>query len=283
MQSWWEEWPGRLECELAELKEAGIYYELDEKAFEKGIVVLNVYYEIEGRTLDLVVIFPDVYPYMRFEIYAPGLNLDHHQNPFMKNLCMIGRSTANWYTTDTVAKYITSRLPKVIQTGKNADPTVAKQLEEAQGEPISHYYPYAHNHVVLVDSSWTIDPSIDKGFLKLGIDRSELKGLHCAVLSVMDRNKNILAEAESEITNTYPNVIDGKWIRSQQPILENDRGRFFKRLETLDRSLNNPNWHQLPKRKICVIGVLFPEEIAWREEKDGWLFFILQQGSKRKF
>lgn len=280
MQPWWEKWPGRLEFERAELQRAGFEHEMDKKAFENGIVVLNIRYEIKDRKLDLIVRFPDVYPYMRFEIYAPDLNLDHHQNPFEKNLCMIGRSTANWSIDDTVAQYITSRLPKVIQTGENADPSIAKQLEEVQGEPISDYYPCPPDHIVLVDSSWTIDPSIDKGFLKIGIDKSELKGIHCAVISVMDRSRNILAAAEPEIKNIYPSVIGGKWVRSQQPILENDRERFFQHLVGLDSSLSNPNWQHQKKRKICVVGVLFPEEVAWRENKDGWLFFLLQQRRK---
>lgn len=278
MLPWWEKWPGRLEFELAELKKAGIEHEIDRKAFQKGIVVLNAEHEVEGRKIDLVVRFPDFYPYMRFEIYAPGLNLDHHQNPFEKNLCMIGRSTENWSIDDTVAKYVTSRLHKVIKTGENADPNTAKQIEEIQGEPISHYYACQHDHIVLVDSSWAIDSSIDKGFLRIGIDTSKLKGIHCAVLSVMDRSRNILAEADPEITDMYPNVIGGKWIRSQQPILENDHQRFFQHLVNMDKSLNNPNWQNLNKRKICVIGLLFPEEIAWRENKDSWLFFILQHG-----
>ena len=283
MQTWWENWPGRLEYELAELHKAGIHYDKDEKAFEKGVVVLNIQHEIESRKHDLVIRFPDVYPYMRFEIYAPELSLDHHQNPFEKNLCMIGRSTENWCVDDTVAKYIMNRFPTVVKTGKNADPALAKELEEIQGEPISYYYPYIFNSVVLIDSSWTIDPQINKGFLNLGINKSKQKGLNCAVHSVLDINRNVLAEAEHEIANMYPNSIKGKWIRSPQPIIENDRQRFFKHLTELDRPFIKPFWNQFSKRKIAIIGVLFPEEVDWREEKDGWIFFILQQGSKPNF
>lgn len=279
MKPWWEKWPERLKYELAELQDAGIYCEMDEKAFMKGIVVLNVRYEIEGRVLDLVVRFPDVYPYMRFEIYAPGLNLDHHQNPFEKNLCMIGRATANWYTSDTVAKYIISRLPKVIQTGESADPAIVKQLEEAQGEPISYYYPYADNHVVLVDSSWSIDPSVDRGILKLGIDRSNHNGLNSAILAIMDNDKNILAQAEPEISDLYPDYVRGKWVRSQQPIIENNPNSFFEHLVEFNRTLNIQKKQMLLNKRF-VIGVLFPEEVSWREEKDGWVFFYSAEEGK---
>ena len=97
---------------------------------------------------------------------------------------------------------------------------------------------------------------------------------------LVDKNKYILAQAEPEIIDMYPTAITGKWIRSQQPILENNHQRFFQHLITLDKSLNNPTWQHLYKRKICIVGILFPEEVAWRVNKDGWLFFIMQQRKK---
>ena len=129
MKYWWERWPGRLEYEIDELKKAGIRCELDEDAFNKGIAMLNLRHTVQGKEQPFNVIFPDVYPYMRFEIFAPDLSLEHHQNPFQKNLCMIGRSTENWSTTDTVADFLISRLPLVIKTGMTQDPSDAKNLE----------------------------------------------------------------------------------------------------------------------------------------------------------
>ena len=275
MQPWWERWPGRLEWELAELQEVGIEHRMDQNAFRKGIVVLNIHHEIKDRKEDFIVRFPDVYPYMRFEIYAPGLKLDHHQNPFKKNLCMIGRSTANWSIDDTVAQYITSRLPKVLQTGERADPFSAKQLEEIQGEPISDYYPYAPDSVVLIDSSWSIDPSVGGGIIKLGSFGPNPGSLHFAILAVMDNNKNTLVQTEPEISELYPYHIRGIWVRSQQPILEDRPEHFFQHLASIDPKLGNKKWLMLSKRH--VIGVLFPEEVAWRQNDDGWLFFVLQQ------
>ena len=46
--------------------------------------------EAEGAIVPLEVTFPDLYPYFRFEIVAPTLSLDHHQNPFGKNLSVAG-------------------------------------------------------------------------------------------------------------------------------------------------------------------------------------------------
>lgn len=215
---------------------------------------------------------------MRFEIYASELTLHHHQNPFEKNLCMIGRSTSNWRVTDTVAAYIIDRLPTVIEAGTSMDSDKVKQVEEIQGEPITAYYPYAPNHVVLVDSSWTIDNSVNKGFLKLATNKLNSGKLKIAVLAVTDNDENILARAEPEICDLYIDHIPGKWVRSPQPIAENHPNLFLQHLIALDKTLINEKMLTLTDR--FVIGVIFPEEVNWREDKDGWLFLVLQRRRK---
>jgi len=100
---WWEEHPDRLSHELRLLEEIGFPYKKDEEALKKGILRLHVEYEVEGKPLHLIVTFPDFYPRFRFEVMAPSLNLSRHQHPTGKNLCLIGRATHNWNTTDTLA------------------------------------------------------------------------------------------------------------------------------------------------------------------------------------
>lgn len=278
MKPWWERWPGRLEDEIDRLKTAGIETELNKEFFEKGIAVLNLRHSVKGEVQNFVVVFPDVYPYMRFEIHASQLTLGHHQNPFEKNVCMIGRSTANWHPTDTVADYMVNRLPQVIQAGESTDSASVEQVEEIQGEPITAYYPYAPNQVVLIDSSWAIDASIKKGFLKIGTDKTNHGKQKFAVLAVMDSKNNILAEAEPEISDLYTDHVFGKWIRSQQPIVENNRHRFLEQLTQLDNTLINKK--KLMTASTLIIGVIFPEEVSWRENKDGWLFLFMQRRRK---
>lgn len=278
MKPWWERWPGRLEDEIDQLKTAGIETELNKELFDKGIAVLKLRHLVKDEKQDFTVVFPDVYPYMRFEIYAPQLTLGHHQNPFVKNVCMIGRSTANWQTTDTVADYMVTRLPQVIQAGESTDSASVERVEEIQGEPITDYYPYAQNQVVLIDSSWAIDASIKKGFLKIGVDKTNHGKPKFAVLAVMDGENNILAEAEPEISNLYTDQVLGKWVRSQQPIVEYYPRPFLERLTQLDSTLINGK--TLMAVSTLIIGVIFPEEVSWRENKDGWLFLVMQRRRK---
>lgn len=281
MKPWWEHWPGRLEYEVGELNKSGIHCDLDKDAFGKGIAKLNLRHTVDGEEQKFIVIFPDIYPYMRFEIFAPDLELEHHQNPFSKNLCMIGMSSENWRISDTVAKFIISRLPKVLKSGKSSNSLEVKNLEEHQGEPITFYYHF-EGSAVFVDSSWIIDSAINGGFLEIGIDKRLNSGIHCTLCSVKDRDRNIIVKAEPQLLELYPDRIEGKWVRCQDSILEKNPNSYYERLAAIDGSLKNPKWQNLKKRKLAIIGALFPEEVAWREKKDGWIFLVLDQYGKIK-
>ena len=94
VKPWWEQWQGLLEEQLRKLDEAGIKYEIDKDARNKGTLVLHITHPYEGKDLlldegeDLLlqVIFPDSFPFFRFEIKGLNFELTRHQNPFAKNL-----------------------------------------------------------------------------------------------------------------------------------------------------------------------------------------------------
>lgn len=283
MQPWWERWPGRLEYELAALDALGIPYERDEDALRRGAIKLKVQPTVEGVVLDLVAIFPDLYPYFRFEVYAPDLTLPHHQNPFEKNLCLLGRGTHNWRTQDTLAEFIQTRLPTVLQAGESNDLQEVDQLEEHQGEPFSDYYRYQKDTLVLIDSSWSLNPEVTQGDLLLGLDQdgAVLRG---AVLEVT-AGSQILAQADSALRDSYSTTIRGRWVRVQEPIRENDGGRFVDTLKREYPHLTQGLWQKNGEVRIDVIGVVFPEEVRWRDTADGWVFSVRikeAKGSKHK-
>jgi len=94
----------------------------------------------------------------------------------------------------------------------------------------------------------------------------------------MDNENNLLAEAKPEISNLYTDHVSGKWVRSQQPIVENDPSLFLERLRQLNNTLINEK--KLMSTSTFIIGVIFPEEVSWRENKDGWLFLMMQRRRK---
>ena len=75
-----------------------------------GTLALDVSVNLGQDTLQLVAKYPDSYPYLRVEVYAPTLSLRWHQNPYAKNLCLLGRHSDAWSIDDTLAGVLTSQL-----------------------------------------------------------------------------------------------------------------------------------------------------------------------------
>ncbi len=91
METWWMRNPERLEFELQALRDAGIPFAPMKDSIDQGIYQLRLTPTLNGQTVELIAVFPDLYPYFRFELIGPGLDLPHHQHPFGKALCMVGR------------------------------------------------------------------------------------------------------------------------------------------------------------------------------------------------
>lgn len=275
--AWWERWPERLEYEFQALQNAGIPYERDEDAFKAGVLHLIVEAMVDGETITLDVVFPEFYPKFRFEISAPQLDLEHHQHPFGKNLCILGRRTSNWQTNYTLAEFIQTQVPQAIRAGRSDDRIEVVGIEEQQGEPFSEYYQYAPDVMLLVDSSWRIDPTISGGQILVGVEQRDGLG-RGAVLEVRDRLGNTLVRADPSLAQLYPHKILGRWVRSPRPIREPTPETFAETLPGLDRSLEELRleWRTIngTEMGIDIVGVLFPEEVRWRESTDGWVFLI---------
>ena len=279
---WWERWPGRLEYELERLDALGIPYERDDEAFEKGSLVLRLRPRVNGEEVFLVARFPDFYPYMRFEVEAPELNLDHHQAPFRKNLCLIGGATKNWHTRDTLAGFIRDQLPVALDTGRTHDKTRAEGLEVPQAEPFSVYYPAYQDAAVLIDGGWVIDPSVAAGELVIGVKEDAGEVLRGAVLEVRDTDGRVLVRMDPRVARLYPKPLRCRWVRLDESIREAEAGSFFGKLFSLHASLSNPWWKHIVGGRTDIIGVLFPEEVGWREKGDGWVFGVRLQFKGRK-
>jgi len=270
VKPWWEIYPSILERELDALKQAGIEYTRDEDIFARGILCL--YVEME-KTGTLRVVFPDLYPYFRFEIYAPELQLSHHQNPFSKNLCLIGRSTENWYIKDTLASFLIERLPQVLFTGTNDNATEVEGLEEPQAEPFSDYYSYLLGTSVIVDGEWEIDTCYKSGTLRVGVASlcSKLKG---AVLEVYDEDGNTLVKSDPRIVRAFSEYeLYARWVMLSEPLKTSNQNDQFKHLEEKDPYSYKIKKHRIDGGILEIRAALFPEEIRnWRQLNYGWIF-----------
>jgi hypothetical protein len=128
----------------------------------------NLTVDQQRKKLELTAIYPELFPYFRFQVFAGNLGLQRHQHPFEGQLCLIGRSTWNWHTHDTLASYIThpSRLQALLVSGRSPDRASVSHLEEPQAEPFGAYYHYAPESIVLVGSG--LAAALARGVVRRG-------------------------------------------------------------------------------------------------------------------
>ena len=274
---WWDRFPGRLDAELQALESAGIQCRRDESAFSDGRLIFSLTMP-EGAPVDtLVAKFPDTYPYTRVEVYAPTTTLGRHQNPFHKNLCLLGRGSENWHVTDTLAATLESQLPQIFAAAAAPGLAEAAELEEPQGEPISVFYDCEPKSAVLVDSGWTIPPGITSGRLQIGV--ASWEPVRGAVLRITGDDDAVLASADPTWGRLYPERVTIRWARLPEPLLENNPERFFERLARLDPHAVRETW----QHDAHLLAVSFPEEVKWRAHADGWLFVVRRRGNQKGF
>ena len=276
---WWQRWPGRLEHELAELDRAGMRYQVDQGLFDCGILRIDVEVDLPGETVVLDVLFPDLYPSFRFEVYAPQLRLAHHQNPLEGNICLLGRRSDNWRSTDTLAGLLQAQLPEVLRTGRsNADAAAIGGAEERQAEPLSVYYPYAPGIVLTAIGGGDIDVRHRGGRFMLGTvpgpqgppPRVFVRG---AVLEVMADGGAVLAAADDALRRAFTGTpLRGRWARVDRPIIAKDAGQFLAQLLRDYPAARDAPVNRVDGGHLQIWGVLFPEETAQRQLGEGWVF-----------
>jgi molybdopterin/thiamine biosynthesis adenylyltransferase len=271
LKPWWERQPERLADELRRLDEACIPYRVDPGEREQGRIKLDVEVRIDERTHRFQVFFPAMYPYTRFEVLAPDLDMPRHQNPFQKNLCLIGRATANWNVDDTLADFLLRRVPLTIAVGSSSDTEFQRREEEPQGEPFSDHYVYGAGSSLLIDSAWQIDPTIRKGKLKLAVE-SNAHPIRGVVLEVLGPADVVLARAPAALADRYPHTVWGRWVRRGEPIREIDPNAFLNVMAQDDGSLRQKRTSIRRPVPPDIIGVVFPEEVQQGVAADGWVF-----------
>jgi hypothetical protein len=273
LKPWWEQWPGRLDYELRALQAAGI--KIEQQTATGNRLQLRLKHTLNDEDIELVARFPEFYPYTRFEVYAPKLDLPRHQHPFEKNLCLLAQGTEHWKVSDILADFISNRLPRVIEAATSTNNDRVGEIEAHQGEPASHYYSYAPGATLLVDGSWTIPEGIFRGRLEIAItDAQDFRG---TVLEISDSNERTIARCGTSLARAAQSssrTITGRWVRLDSAISAGDAASFANALFSVHRNLREPRWRSTGKAEVDVICVLFPEEVAWRDPGLGWVFLV---------
>jgi ThiF family protein len=276
MKPWWERFPGRLDREIASLESHGITYRRDDLSWRQGQLVFDLTLIPPGSdtAVHLRAFYPETFPYQRFEVVTPDLVLTRHQNPFGKNICLLGRATAMWSVHDTLGALLMEQLPKVLRF-ITEDHEKLRDIEERQGEPFSDFYAYAANSAVLVDTDWHVGPG-PIGRLKLAYsDAAPFRG---AVVEVRDADGKPIVSADEAVIRNFPKTVHGQWVRWESPIVDNDvrhiLARVSARHKQIARTGSLSHQRAVSRGEPDVVGIVFPEESAPGEQHDAWLFIV---------
>jgi molybdopterin/thiamine biosynthesis adenylyltransferase len=214
------------------------------------------------------------YPYVRPEVYAPTLDLARHQNPFGKNLCLLGRRSDAWQPETTLAELIHDQLGQVFAANKAANATDAAQLEEHQGEPITAFYSYVQNAAVLIGDDFS-PPLFDRaGEAKF----ARLKG-HDGIVTVVDLRSpdgRFTLRGDPQLTPAFANDFVGRWVRLESAIRVEGGAAFDEELVRRHPELGRRVY--VNDHDHILIG--FPDEVRWFEQHLNWVALVRKKNRR---
>lgn len=278
----WElRYPGRMAFELARLEEAGAKPVVDEALLATGVLSVDLVWNVAGDEVELTASFPDGFPRVRPNVSLtgdPARFPDRHCNPRDGNLCLLGRDTAQWPPSWTLAKLLSEQLEHALRGTGDEDP---------QGEPAEVWWNThgLENSYVLVDSDWKVG-EISQGSLSL---RYIAKGGKSAEIQAVITE---VRGADGLVVGSWSSALPdhlrrGKsatvpWVRVEGTFLP--RGPEAPAIQELLEK--NPKLARPGEISSSVygyfFGVAYQMEVAHGRAGDGWLIGLVH-GPRKAF
>lgn len=284
MRTWTERYPGRLEYELERFAERGLDFELDRGLLAgQGRVVLRGSITYAKEEVGVEVRYPDLYPYVRPEVLAPGLVLERHQNPYAGNLCLLDRSTRSWKPSYDAAWLVAEKVPyllALIDAGEEA----MRQAEVPQGEPFSSYFPTGvPGAAIFVPEAMRqlpVEAVTGSGRIRaagnLGL---QLRGAVVELVEKRRRKTHTLASAEPIIAERFPGeMLSFRWARIGQLPDENTPIALLHAIEAAQPGFGSPQRQRVAGGSLAVSAAVFAEEVQQGIYEDAWLFVVQFEG-----
>lgn len=298
MRAWTEAHPGRLQAEAeAFARRDGLEFELDDAELTaSGRVVFRGTLTLPGRDdpIALEVRYPESFPYLRPEVFAPELRLGRHQNPYRHNLCLLEASTRHWNPSNTGAWLVGERVPELLSL-LEGDPDELRRREAPQGEPASAYFQPLDGSVVFIPDTMLSLPKEHRGGVArlstgLGEPRRGLLRACLTRVETQDRKGRPLlhATADAALTRRFgTTAYEARWVRLDG-LPATGRGDAD---ELWEAARQTPAFQQPPEARVDgarvrILAVVCEEEVRQGEYADAWLFAVqLTQtdGERRKF
>jgi hypothetical protein len=275
MLPWWEISPERLEWEYEWLRHLGFKFQELRKDSDSGTLELLVHFPIDERTLSLRVVFPPFYPITRFEVFTDDLNLEHHQHPYSKVLCLLGRPTSLWNPSDSLASFLRERMPLVIEAGKTEDIEIAGRLEELQAEPGSTYFPYDPHSTVMVTRTLNIGTGLSGRFrAKIARGQHENKPIIRGVITDVDGHKAEGIPDNTQAGLGFNRQIEGRWFRLSRYTQGLSAIDFLEQASKENAAISKPNQFEIGPPRLELLAFLIPDEHGHRVLGESWIFVL---------
>lgn len=288
MGLWYQDYPDLFRDEREGLEALG--FELDAAEHEAGRVVFHGSVERKGSEVKLVIHYPDSFPYLRPEVFAPDLRLPRHQNPLRGNLCLLDRSTREWDVDGSGAWLIAKRVPALLDLVEGGDQEAMRRAEAPQGEPASRYFPAQSGTVVFVPEAMLYLPKdVRAGTIRLAVGRGEGPTVQlraCLTKVEADPAKRgkgtveptVLAVADEPLRNRFGRTaLHGSWVRlATWPLGDGSDGSpdALWHAARATPGYREPQWQNVQGGKVQVLGILAAEEVQQGQFEDAWLFAV---------
>lgn len=267
---WWERLEDggrdRYDRELEALRAAG-YEPRPVHEHSNGILRITIKVPVRGTPTEMVIVYPALYPWFRFEVFTEAIHLRRHQHPASGALCLIDQGTINWHpATDLAATVISGQIGPLLGANESEGPYAD---EAPTPEPISMYFQHQPNSVfILPPEAYRIDPERSRGRMTIALANSPspMRGYVAQIdggaVTLPDLSKALPPRTQIEID----------WIRIPPPehVTADELAEDLVRAGVLRRP--RPISGALD---FDLVGLLFEEEIEYRDVMGpGWAFLL---------
>jgi hypothetical protein len=283
MRGWIERFPERFEYELAAYSERGLDFKHDPSLLkQQGRVVMRGVLIHEGEEIQLEVVYPDLFPFLRPEVYAKGLERERHQNPYDGNLCLLDRSTREWSPSLTGAWLVGERVPHLLRL-LEAGGEELERSEAPQGEPISTYFPSEPGTAIFVPATALELPEeamAGSGRIACGMQQAPQLRVRGALVELVEKTKRnrktrTLARAEQVLKDRFSGTrIPLRWVRLNKPPAENTPQALLAAIEAAKPGFGLPPWERVSGGSVAIAGAVFSEEVRQGVREDAWVFAV---------
>ncbi|HYQ79106.1 MAG TPA: ThiF family adenylyltransferase [Solirubrobacterales bacterium] len=275
-QPWFERWPDLKAEEEARFEAHQFPWREDPELLEQGYLAVDTEVQFRGEPLEIKVIYPSEYPELPPHVRSEPV-LSRHQQPFQGDFCLLDHPIESWTPYSWGAADLIHFQLLTLLANSEAGEDVVREHEAPMPEPVSAYFRYEPNTVVIVPGELA-SPSGGSGRFAL----REFDGGRFLLTQVDN------TEATEQLVGLLPlkASLGGRWKRLDQlpDPLPGPTGEELKiwveaehaeLLPTKPPPLPPKKRNKRRKRAATrhLVGLVFPEErSATGETKDTWFF-----------